>query len=70
MLELSEFRLQANVVESEEETDDTTNGEDGNPTAEEIAEDAGLLPFMSPFALVAMIGLAVAFAQVRRELDE
>jgi hypothetical protein len=62
--------VDTSTIDLTEETDDTTNGEDGTPTAEEIAEDAGLLPFMSPFALVAMIGLAVAFAQVRRESDE
>ena len=45
-------------------------GEDGTPSAEDIAEDAGLLPFMSPLALVAMIGLAVMAAQARREEDE
>ena len=44
--------------------------EDGTPSAEDIAEDAGLLPFMSPLALVAMIGLAVMAAQARREEDE
>jgi len=50
-------------------TEDGGSG-DGTPSAEDIAEDAGLLPFMSPVALVAMIGLAVMTAQARREEDE
>ncbi len=47
--------------------DDGTDGtDDGTPTAEDIAEDAGLLPFMSPFTLVAMVGLAALVFSPRR----
>ena len=52
-----------------EGTDDGST-DDGTPTAEDIAEDAGLLPFMSPFTLMAMIGLAAIAFQPRREADE
>ncbi len=45
--------------ETTEEEDDTP------PTAEEVAEDAGLLPFVSPLTVMAMIGLA-ALAGNRR----
>ena len=56
------------IVVDDGSTDDTTD--DGTPTAEDIAEDAGLLPFMSPFTLMAMIGLAAIAFQPRREADE
>lgn len=62
--------VDTSTIDLPDTTDDTTGGDDPAPTAEDVAEDAGLLPFMSPFALVAMIGLAVAFAQARRETDE
>ena len=62
--------VDTSTIDLPDNTDDTTDGDDPDPTAEDVAEDAGLLPFMSPFALVAMIGLAVAFAQARRETDE
>jgi hypothetical protein len=67
---LEEAGVDTSTLDITDSTDD--NGEDGEgtPSAEDIAEDAGLLPFMSPFALVAMIGLAVAFAQSGREEDE
>jgi hypothetical protein len=62
--------VDTSTIDLPDNTDDTTGGDDPVPTAEDVAEDAGLLPFMSPFALVAMIGLAVAFTQARRETDE
>ena len=43
----------------------TEDGDDTPPTAEEVAEDAGLLPFVSPLTVMAMIGLA-ALAGNRR----
>ena len=47
-------------------TDETTDdGETTPPTAEEVAEDSGLLPFVSPLTVMAMIGLA-ALAGNRR----
>jgi hypothetical protein len=67
---LEEAGVDTSTIDLPDNTDDTTDGDDPAPTAEDIAEDAGLLPFMSPFALVAMIGLAVAFAQARRDTDE
>ena len=36
----------------------TDDGDDGEQTAEDIAEDAGLLPFTSPLTVMALIGLA------------
>jgi hypothetical protein len=56
------------LPEGSSNTDGT--GDDGTTSAEDIAEDSGLLPFMSPFALVAMIGLAAIAFQPRRETDE
>jgi hypothetical protein len=70
---LEEAGVDTSTLDITDSTDDNgDNGDDGEgtPSAEDIAEDAGLLPFMSPFALVAMIGLAVAFAQSGREEDE
>ncbi len=47
-------------------TDETTDdGETTPPTAEDVAEDSGLLPFVSPLTVMAMIGLA-ALAGNRR----
>ena len=43
----------------------TDEGETTPPTAEEVAEDSGLLPFVSPLTVMAMIGLA-ALAGNRR----
>ncbi|MDP6200185.1 MAG: hypothetical protein QF531_05385, partial [Candidatus Poseidonia sp.] len=48
--------------------DDNNNDDDGNDetsTAEEIVEDGGLLPFISPLTVIAMIG-AAAIAGKRR----
>ena len=52
-------------------TSDTTDEEEETtpPTAEEVAEDSGLLPFVSPLTVVAMIGLA-AIAGNRRRTEE
>ena len=48
------------------DTSETTDESDETPpTAEEVAEDAGLLPFVSPLTVMAMIGLA-ALAGNRR----
>jgi hypothetical protein len=62
--------VDTSTLDITDSTDDNGDDGEGTPSAEDIAEDAGLLPFMSPFALVAMIGLAVAFAQSGREEDE
>ena len=43
----------------------TDEGDDTPSTAEEVAEDAGLLPFVSPLTVMAMISLA-ALAGNRR----
>ena len=48
-----------------EEGETTEEEDDTPPTAEEVAEDAGLLPFVSPLTVMAMIGLA-ALAGNRR----
>jgi hypothetical protein len=48
-----------------DEDDTTDEGDDTPSTAEEVAEDAGLLPFVSPLTVMAMIGLA-ALAGNRR----
>ena len=40
------------------------------PTAEELAEDAGLLPFLSPISMVAVIALAGVVAGSRRDEDQ
>ena len=52
-------------------TSETTDEEEETtpPTAEEVAEDSGLLPFVSPLTVVAMIGLA-AIAGNRRRTEE
>ena len=52
-------------------TSDTTDEEEETtpPTAEEVAEDSGLLPFVSPLTVIAMIGLA-AIAGNRRRTEE
>lgn len=48
--------------------DETTDdGEDTPPTAEEVAEDAGLLPFVSPLTVIALIGLAAVAGNRRSE---
>ena len=40
------------------------------PTAEELAEDAGLLPFLSPISMMAVIALAGVVAGSRRDEDQ
>jgi hypothetical protein len=40
------------------------------PTAEELAEDAGLMPFLSPISMVAVIALAGVVAGSRRDEDQ
>jgi len=67
---LEEAGVDTSTLDITDSADDNGDDGEGTPSAEDIAEDAGLLPFMSPFALVAMIGLAVAFAQSGREEDE
>ena len=48
--------------------DETTDdGEDTPPTAEEVAEDAGLLPFVSPLTVIELIGLAAVAGNRRSE---
>ena len=47
----------------------TDDGDAGEQTAEDIAEDAGLLPFTSPLTVMALIGLA-ALAGHRRHENE
>ena len=53
------------------DTTETTDEEEETtpPTAEEVAEDSGLLPFVSPLTVMAMIGLA-AIAGNRRRTEE
>jgi hypothetical protein len=58
----SDLGLGDSTANNDETTDE---GDDTPPTAEEVAEDAGLLPFVSPLTVMAMIGLA-ALAGNRR----
>ncbi|MDP6195341.1 MAG: hypothetical protein QF880_06470 [Candidatus Poseidonia sp.] len=58
----SDLGLGDSTADNDETTDE---GDDTPPTAEEVAEDAGLLPFVSPLTVMAMIGLA-ALAGNRR----
>ena len=52
-------------------TDGTTNDENPTPpTAEELAEDAGALPFLSPVSMVAVIVLAGVVAGSRRDENQ
>lgn len=52
-------------------TNGTANGDDSTPpTAEELADDAGLLPFLSPISIVAVIALAGVVAGSRRDEDQ
>ena len=62
----SDLGLGDGTDNSGETTDD---GDDGEQTAEDIAEDAGLLPFTSPLTVMALIGLA-ALAGHRRHENE
>ena len=62
----SDLGLDDGTENSGETTDD---GDDGEQTAEDIAEDAGLLPFTSPLTVMALIGLA-ALAGHRRHENE
>ena len=58
------------LSEGTDTTGETTDdGDDGEQTAEDIAEDAGLLPFTSPLTVMALIGLA-ALAGHRRHENE
>ena len=52
------------------DNDDTTgqDTDDGSSTAEEVAEDSGLLPFISPLTVLALVG-AAAIAGNRRNKD-
>jgi hypothetical protein len=47
--------------------DDTAEETDEPETAEEAAEDSGLLPFVSPLTVIAFIGLAVVVGNCRIE---
>ena len=47
--------------------DDTAEGTDEAETAEEAAEDSGLLPFVSPLTVIALIGLAAVAGNRRAE---
>ena len=52
-------------------TDGTTTGDNPTPpTAEELAEDEGLLPFLSPVTMVAVIVLAGVVAGSRQDEDK
>ncbi|MBP77880.1 MAG: hypothetical protein CL926_01250 [Deltaproteobacteria bacterium] len=52
-------------------TDGTTNDDNPTPpTAEELAEDAGALPFLSPVSMVAVIVLAGVVAGSRRDENQ
>ena len=51
-----------------EGSDDSSDGSEPQ-TAEEVAEDSGLLPFVSPLTVMALIGLA-ALAGNRRDENE
>ena len=62
----SDLGLGDGTDSSGETTDDS---DDGEQTAEDIAEDAGLLPFTSPLTVMALIGLA-ALAGHRRHENE
>lgn len=62
----SDLGLDDGTDNSGETTDDS---DDGEQTAEDIAEDAGLLPFTSPLTVMALIGLA-ALAGHRRHDNE
>jgi hypothetical protein len=52
-----------------EEVDNDGDDGDGTAvpdTAEDIAEDAGLLPFLSPLSVLAMVGIAALAGSTRR----
>ena len=59
------------LTDGTSDTTETTDEEEETtpPTAEEVAEDSGLLPFVSPLTVMAMIGLA-AIAGNRRRTEE
>ena len=65
-VDTSDLGLGDDTDNSGETTDDSGDGEE---TAEDIAEDAGLLPFTSPLTVMALIGLA-ALAGHRRHENE
>ena len=46
---------------------ETSEGGEETSTAEEVAEDAGLLPFVSPLTVIALIGLAAVAGNRRSE---
>ena len=48
-------------------SDDTAEEVDEPETAEEVAEDSGLLPFVSPLTVIALIGLAAVAGNRRTE---
>ena len=50
-------------------TNNQTSGDDNPtpPTAEDLAEDAGLLPFLSPVSMAAVIALAGVVAGSRKD---
>ncbi|MFQ3317531.1 MAG: hypothetical protein ACI8T6_000965 [Candidatus Poseidoniaceae archaeon] len=60
-----------NLTLPQSSNNQTTGDEDPTPpTAEELAEDAGLLPFLSPISMVAVIALAGVVAGSRRDEDQ
>ena len=55
----------------DEGSNDVDDGTSTPDTAEDIAEDAGLLPFISPLSVLAMVGIAaLAGSNRRRENNE
>ena len=50
--------------------EDESNTEEVAQTAEELAEDAGLLPFLSPLTVFMLIGMAAIIAGRREEDNE
>ena len=62
----------ANLTLPQSSNSNATTGDENPtpPTAEELAEDAGLLPFLSPISMVAVIALAGVVAGSRRDEDQ
>lgn len=52
------------------ESDEGDGESSTEQTAEELAEEAGLLPFLSPLSMMAVLGLAFVAFGTRREHDE
>ena len=58
------------ATDATDSTENTDESDETPPTAEEVAEDAGLLPFVSPLTVMAMIGLAALAGNRRRSENE